>query len=152
MDIKKIVIGFSILMMLSGGTISVMKWLEVGPFEKTSGGEGEEKEVVPDVPPIDIAIDQLVVPVFSGDQVVATVVIGLKIQVIGSDNEELVTKILPRLSDGFLRDLYTFIPRVIRKQRQLNAAILGERLKLIADRVAGPNRIHKIVVESMTEQ
>lgn len=151
MDIKKIVIAFSVLLMLFGGAISVMKWMEIGPFAPV-GEAAEKKEAKPDAPPIDIAMDQLIIPVFSGDQVVATVIIGLKLQVIGSENEESVTKILPRLSDGFLRDLYTFIPRVIRKQRKLNAAILSERMKLIADRVAGPDRIHKIVIESMIEQ
>ncbi|MHA1597197.1 MAG: hypothetical protein ACTSV1_00600 [Alphaproteobacteria bacterium] len=150
---KKIVIAFSILLMLSGGAVSVMKWMEIGPFEPVDERAlTEENAATTDEATIDIPLDPLIIPVFSGDQVVATVMIGVKLQVIGSDNEEAVTKILPRLSDGFLRDLYSFIPRVIRKQRKLNAAILGERMKLIADKVAGPDLVHKIVVESMTEQ
>jgi len=152
MDIKKIVIAFAVLLMLSGGTISVMKWMEVGPFAPVDETAEAEKEAEPEVPPIDIPLDSLIIPVFSGNEVIATVVIGVKLQVKGTENEEKITKILPRLSDGFLRDLYAFIPRVISKQRKLNAEILSGRMKLIGDKIAGPNILHKVVVESMNEQ
>ena len=32
MDVKKIIIIFAILLMIGGGTISVLKWLQIGPF------------------------------------------------------------------------------------------------------------------------
>ena len=152
MDIKKIVIAFAVLLMLSGGTISVMKWMEVGPFAPVDETAEAEKEAEPEVPPIDIPLDSLIIPVFSGNEVIATVVIGVKLQVKGTENEEKIIKILPRLSDGFLRDLYAFIPRVISKQRKLNAEILSGRMKLIGDKIAGPDILHKVLVESMNEQ
>jgi hypothetical protein len=153
MDVKKIVIIFSMLLMISGATISVLKWLKVGPFAEVSEEElQKQKEVIPDVPPVAIPMDDLTVPIFAEDRVAATVMIKLKLEVIGSENEEKVTKLLPRLSDAFFKDLYVFIPRVIRRQNKLNTTILVERMKMIGDKVMGPNVIHNIIIEEVLER
>ncbi len=153
MDVKKIVIIFSIFLMLSGGTVSVLKWLQIGPFAVATEEEANAGDMaVPDEPPVTIDMDDLYISILAEDKVAATVMIKLKIEVIGKENEEKVTKILPRLSDAFFKDLYAFIPRVIRRQRKLNANILSERLKMTGDKVMGPNVIHDIIIEEVTER
>ncbi|MBC8268237.1 MAG: hypothetical protein H8E36_05775 [Rhodospirillaceae bacterium] len=153
MDVKKIVIIFSVLLMLSGGTVSVLKFLEMGPFAPVTEEElNAEKEVVPDVPPVAIAMDDLYISILAEDRVAATVMIKLSVEVIGKENEEKVTKLLPRLGDSFFKDLYVFIPRVIRRQNKLNADILSERLLMVGKKVMGPNVINNIIIEEVNER
>ncbi len=151
MDMKKIVIVFAVLLMVSGGAISVLKWLEIGPFAPVIVGAVEE-EAKSEEPPVAIPMDDLVIPLFSDDSVVATVMIHLSLEVLGSENEEKVNKVLPRLSDAFLRDLYTFIPRVVRKQKKLTAEILQKRLLMTGNKVVGEGVINKVVIESVVER
>jgi len=80
------------------------------------------------------------------------VMINLKLEVQGADNEEKVTKLLPRLSDAFLRDLYAFIPRVVRQEGKLTPSILKERMKMTGEKVVGPGVIHDIIIEEVTER
>ena len=150
MDMKKIVIVFAVLLMISGGAISVLKWLEIGPFAPVV--VDEVAEVVPDEPPVSIPMDDLVIPIFSDDAVAATVMIRLSLDVQGGEKEDKVNKVLPRLSDAFLRDLYTFIPRIVRKQQKLTAAILQQRLLMTGNKVVGDKVISKVVIESVSER
>jgi len=76
----------------------------------------------------------------------------LNLEVIGKENEEKVTKLLPRLGDSFFKDLYVFIPRVIRRQNKLNTDILTERLMMIGEKVMGPNVINNVIIEEVNER
>jgi len=153
MDVKKIVIIFSVLLMISGGTVSVLKFLKIGPFAvATEAEKNAQKEVVPDTPPVAIDMDDLYISILAEDKVAATVMIKLQIEVIGKENEDNVTKLLPRLSDAFFKDLYVFIPRVIRRESKLNANILSERLKMTGDKVMGPDVINRVVITEVTER
>lgn len=152
MDIKKIVIIFSIFLMLSGGTISVLKWLQIGPFAPETEDEMKAEEDVADEPPVAIAMDDLYISILIEDRVAATVMIKLNVEVIGQENEDKVNKLLPRLSDAFFKDLYVFIPRVIRRQNKLSAEILTERLMMVSHKVMGANVINNVVIEELNER
>lgn len=152
MDIKKIVIIFSMLLMISGATISVLKWLEIGPFAVEDETQAAaEDEVVPEAPPISIPLEAMHIPIFTDETIAATVMIKISIEVVGPENEAKVTKILPRLGDAFFKDLYVFIPRVIRRQNKLSPGILVERLKLTATKVTEPGVIKNIIIDEVSE-
>ncbi len=146
---KKIVIIFAVLLMGSGATISILKWLKLGPFEETAAIE--EEVVEPEIPPVVISMEDLNIPIFSDDSVAATVMVRLKIQVIGPENEAEVVKKLPRLGDAFFKDLYVFIPRVLRHQNKLTSDILVEKLKRTADKVMEPGVIDDIIVDELAQ-
>ena len=148
MDAKKLVIIFAVLLMLSGGTISVLKWLKIGPFSDTI--ELAEKSA-PDEPPVAIEMDKLSIPIFAENRVAATILIELKVDAIGAENQEMITKLLPRLSDAFFKDLYIFIPRLIRRKNKLTTRILAERRKKTADKVLGPGVLHSVIILKVTE-
>lgn len=159
MDVKKIVIGFSILLMLSGATVSVMKWMKVGPFQELTPEQIAAQEstannepVVPNEPPVAIEMDTLNIPIFAEDRLAATVIIKLKIETVGTENHDKVLKLQPRLTDAFFKDLYVFIPRVVRQQNKLNIDILTERIKMTGNKVLGPNVIHNVIIEEVTER
>ena len=146
---KKFVIVFAMLLMLSGGTISIMKTLEMGPFAKNEG-EGAEEAVL-DEPPRFIEMGLLLIPIFSGDRVATTIQIQIRLETIGTENEDKVNKMMPRINDAFLRDLYAFIPRLIRKEGKIRAIVVKKRLELIAGKVADPDLISNVLVQSITD-
>ena len=149
MDAKKIVIIFAVLLMLSGGTISVLKFLKISPF--SDAVDVSEDETDPIEPPIAIKMDKLSIPIFAEGGVAATILIDLKVEAIGTESHEMITKLLPRLTDAFFRDLYVFIPRLIRRKNKLTKSILVERLKQTADKVLGPDVIHNVIIVKVSE-
>jgi hypothetical protein len=147
---KIAVIIFAVLVMLGGGAISVMKWLQIGPFELTGGELAEQQES--QEPPRFIDMDQLTIPIFQGEKVVANFQIQLKLEALGEANESKLLRLLPRLSDAFWRDLYAFIPRLLRKERQIDAIVIKERLRLVGEKVVGKGVINNILVQSLANQ
>jgi hypothetical protein len=148
MDAKKIVIIFAVLLMLTGGTISVLKWLQIGPFSNST--EVEEKAAPVD-PPVTIKMDKLSIPIFAEDRIAGTILIELKVEAIGLENQEMITKLLPRLSNAFFKDLYVFIPQLIRRKIKLTTMVLSERMQKVADKLFGPDVLHKVIIVKVTD-
>ena len=148
---KKIVIAVAVVLMLAGGTISVLKFLGIGPF-----GDDEVVEIVvtgttPGEAPNFVTMDVLVIPIFQGDKVAATVQIQLKLEAADVESASKIVRLLPRLGDAFLRDLYGFIPRHLRKEERLDVALIKDRLQLVSDKVAGPGVIKSVLVQALLE-
>jgi hypothetical protein len=97
-------------------------------------------------------MDRLTIPIFAEDRVAATVLIDLKVEAIGAENQEMITKLLPRLSGAFFKDLYVFIPRVIRRHNKLSTDILAERMKQTGDKVLGPGVLHSVTIVEVSER
>ena len=75
----------------------------------------------------------------------------LKVEAIGLENQDMITKLLPRLSDAFFKDLYVFIPQLIRRKIKLTTRILSERMQKVADKVFGPDILHKVIIVKVTD-
>ena len=155
---KKLVIIFTVVIMLAGATVSVLKTMELGPFAPApvAEGEGQEngkpaaKQSMED-PPLFIDVEPLNIPVFHEDRVAATVQIQLKLEAIGEENEEEIIRLMPRISDAFLRDMHAFIPRLLKKEERINVVIIKKRLQIISERLVGPNLINNILVQSVSD-
>ena len=146
---KKLVIAVAIMLMLAGATISVLKWLGIGPFGDPA--EVEATGTTPDEPLHFVTMDVLVIPIFQGEKVAATVQIQLKLEATNVENASEIARLLPRLYDAFLRDLYGFIPRHLRKKERLDVALIKDRLQLVGDKVAGPGVIKSVLVQAVLE-
>jgi hypothetical protein len=146
---KKIVIAFAMLLMLSGGAISVMKTMGLGPFAK-SEGEAAEARMLSE-PPRFIEMGLLLIPIFSGDRVITTIQIQIKLETKGTEREAKINKLMPRINDLFLRDLYAFIPRLVKKEGKIRAIVIKKRLEMLATKVAGPDLISNVLVQSITD-
>ena len=146
---KKIVIGAAVLLMLAGATVSVLKWLGIGPFGNGDAVETVATGTTPGEPPRFVTMDVLVIPIIQGDKVAALVQIQLKLEAGTVENAAEIARLLPRLSDAFLRDLYGFIPRHLRKEERLNVALIKDRLQLVGDKVAGPGVIKSVLVQAV---
>ena len=148
---KKIVIAVAVILMLAGGTFGVLKWLGIGPFGDGDVVEVEATGTTPGEPPSFVTMDVLVIPIFQGDKVAATVQIQLKLEAADVESASEIARLLPRLSDAFLRDLYGFIPRHLRKEERLDVALIKDRLQLVGDKVAGPGVIKSVLVQAVLE-
>lgn len=149
---KRLVIAFALLILLSGVTISVLKWLEIGPFSQSETEEaavGTAKEI--DESTRFIEMEPMVVPIFQGDQVAASIQISLKLETTGAENEAKIKRMMPRLSHAFLRDLYAFIPRLLKREERLDVAILKRRLLITADNVLESGTVDDILVQSVVD-
>ena len=60
---------FALLLLIGGGTLSVMKWLEIGPFAPE---DEMAEEVVPVLPPRFLDMDPIIVPLIQDGGVAAT--------------------------------------------------------------------------------
>ena len=153
---KKLVIILAVLIMVAGATVSVMKTMGLGPFapkpvaEGAGDGTTASKQSQED-PPRFIDVEPLNIPVFHEDRVAATVQIQLKLEAIGEENEEQIIRLLPRISDAFLRDMHAFIPRLLKKEERINVVIIKKRLQIISERLVGPNLISNILVQSVSD-
>jgi flagellar basal body-associated protein FliL len=147
--VRTIAIAVAIILMIAGAAVGVMKQLQWGPFAPQA-----EQAAVPESPveqPRFIDMDPLVIPIFAEDRVVAAIQIQLKLETTGAANESHLNRIKPRLSDAFLRELYSFIPRLVQKGGQLDVLAIKRRLQMIADNVAGPGRINSVLVQSVSD-
>lgn len=146
--VRTIAIAVAIILMIAGGAVGIMKQLEWGPFAPRVE---QAAPVAPVEQPRFIDMDPLVIPIFSEDRVVAAIQIQLKLETLGAANEIYLNTIKPRLSDAFLRELYSFIPRLVQKGGQLDVLAIKRRLQMIADNVAGAGRINGVLVQSVSD-
>jgi hypothetical protein len=149
--VRVVTIVVAVILMIVGGTVGIMKQLEMGPFAPDNGVADQTAAADPAEPPRFLDMDPLIIPLFAGDTVAGRVQIQIKLETKGAENEEFLTHVMPRLSDAFLRELYAYLPRVIRKQGNIDVFLIKRRLQLVADKTAGEGRIDNILIQSVTE-
>lgn len=151
---KKLVIIFAMLLMLVGGSLTSLKYLKVGPFVETEE-EGKKKEEA-EKPVEDttkfVDMDPLAISIFQGNAVAAIIQIQLKLETNGEDNVVKIKRIMPVIIDAFLRDLHSFLPRLLKAEERLDILIIKQRLQLISDKVAGKGLIKNVLVQSVIDQ
>jgi len=156
---KKLVIAIAILIMLSGGMISVLKYLEIGPFEKTAEEIAAQNAVDPtkeraksffEERPRYIEMDPIQVPVFQDNGVAGTIIINYKIEVLNTGNERLVAKSKRQLGDALIKDFSYYIPRTLRNNKTLDVTLIKYRIIMVADRLLGDGAVNDALIQSMT--
>ena len=148
---KKLILIFAILVMLSGGTIGSLKWLELGPFQTKGTAKKVALKVEKDTT-IFIDMEPLGIPIFRGNKVAATIQIQVKLETNGEDNAEKIKHIMPVLTDAYVRDLHSFLPRLLRSEERIDVLIIKQRLQFIGNKVAGKGLIDNVLVQSVIDQ
>ena len=153
---KKLVIAFAVLIMLAGGTVSILKYLEVGPFEKPVV-EGEvvdpEKEKAKsffEQRPRYIEMDPIQVPVFQDDGVAGTIMIHYKLEALTLDNERKIAKAKRQLGDALIKDFSYYIPRTLRNNKTLDVTLVKYRIMMVANRLLGEEVVSDALIQAMT--
>ncbi len=140
------------LLMLIGGTIGALKFLELGPFQSEKGAVIkviEKKEIDTTV---FIDMDPLAIPIFQGNKVAATIQILVKLETNSEDNAEIIKDRMPVIIDAFIRDLHSFMPRLLKAKERVDVLIIKQRLQMVADKVAGKGLIQNVLVQSILDQ
>lgn len=139
-----------VLVMIAGGTFSAMKTFQLGPFAPET--EVSDEPVISDEPAIFIDLDPLLINIFEGASVATTVQVTVKLEALGTDNASLVNKNLPKITDTFLRDLHSFLPRIMKNNdSRIDIFVIKKRLKLMADRLYPDMRINDVLIQSISE-
>jgi len=139
----------ALVLILTGGTVSVLILMKLGPFQEEPTVEVEEEEE--EVKSIFIDMEPILIPIFQGDDVVAKVQIQLKLETKSSKKAVKIQRIMPRIADTFIKDLHAFMPRLLKKEERIDVFILKQRLKLIADRRFGKGLIGDVLVQSVLD-
>jgi len=117
---KKIVMIFAFLVMLGGGTASILKFLQIGPFQELRKEEKQPKaQKIEDI--ITIDMDPLITTIFQENRVAALVQIELKLETQGDKRAERIKYLLPVINDAFLKDMHSFMPRLLKAEERLDA-------------------------------
>lgn len=146
---KRLAILIAFLLVAGGIAVGAMRFMQVGIFAPPPG---EQETVKPPDPPSFVDMDPLIINVFDGTSITATVQIVVKLQAIGSDNKEFVQRNLPRISHAFLQDLHSFLPRLIKRgDSNIDVFILKKRLKLIADRLFPEQQVNDVLIQAINE-
>ncbi len=148
---KFVIIGIAALVVLLGGGFAALKALKIGPFAPEHVVDEHAAPPVKLEPPRFVTVDPFVVPVFVGNQVAAQIQVTVKLEAVGAENEQKIMKLLPRLSNALYKDLYAFIPRLLREDDRLNVLVLRKRMQMVADKVAGPGIIDGVLIQSVTD-
>lgn len=153
---KKLVIAFAILIMLAGGTVSVLKYLEVGPFEKpATEGEITDPEKAKaksffEERPRYIEMDPIQVPVFQDNGVAGTIMIHYKLESMTVENERKIAKAKRQLGDALIKDFSYYIPRTLRNNKTLDVTLVKYRIMMVANQLLGEDVVSDALIQAMT--
>ena len=149
---KKLILLFAMFLFLIGGTIGLLKFLEIGPFKPKKGEV--KKVVIKEVVDTTVFIDMepMAIPVFQGNRVAATVQIQVKLETNNENKAERIKEMMPIIIDAFVRDLHSFMPRLLRAEERIDILIIKQRLQLIGDKVTGKGTISNVLVQSIIDQ
>jgi len=148
---KKLLLIFGLLVMLCGGTVSALKFLKLGPFQGEEVVEEKPEEQV-EATILFVDMEPLAIPVFQGNRVAATVQIEVKLVTNSKDNVERIKQIMPIITNAFVRDLHSFMPRLLKAEERIDVLIIKQRLQLISNKVAGKGLIKNVLVQSVIDQ
>ena len=59
---------------------------------------------------------------------------------------------MPVLTDAYVRDLHSFLPRLLRSEERIDVLIIKQRLQFIGNKVAGKGLIDNVLVQSVINQ
>lgn len=149
---KKLLLIFGLLIMLGGGTVSSLKFLNLGPFKGDEVVEEDKQEEEVDDTTLFVDMEPLAIPIFQGNRVAATVQIQVKLETNGKDNVDRIKRIMPIITDAFVRDLHSFMPRLLKSEERIDVLIIKQRLQFISDKVAGKGLIKNVLVQSVVDQ
>jgi flagellar basal body-associated protein FliL len=148
--VKIFVVILVLVIVLAGGAFSVLKYMEIGPFAPEDAIS--EDTVISNEPSVFIDVEPLLVNIFQDSEVATVIQISIKLETRGKDNASYVNKQLPKITDILLRDMHSFLPRVMKKEgAELDVFVLKKRLKLMIDKLIPDRRVHDVLIQSVSE-
>ena len=148
---KKILVILAALFILAGGAVAVLKWLGLGPFEDPGVAQEQQEPEEPKEETIFIDMEPIMVPLLQGNSVAALVQVQIKLETAGQENAIFLKRRMPKISDAYVRDLHSFMPRMLKQTERIDVLILKQRLQVIGDRLFGKGLINDVLVQSVID-
>ncbi len=147
---KKIVIAFIVLVLMIAATVGIAKFMQIGPFEPAPAeDEVEQKEKKLDAENLSrLEMDGMLVNVFNDGRIASTFQVNVVFEVERDRLSEL-NAFRDKVRDAVLTDLHSFVPRMLRQTENLDVQVLGDRIKLVAERYMGKGAIYQVLITSV---
>lgn len=148
---KKFLVIFATLLMISGSLTSSMKFMELGPFKPKDAIVEQVEEEEDIVKSIFIDMEPILIPIFKNNAPAAKIQIQIKLETKSTEKAIKIQRMMPRIADTYVQDLHGFMPRLLKDKERIDVFILKQRLKLISDRKFGKGLIEDILVQSVID-
>ena len=152
---KIVIFVFVGIILLSGGSIGLMMYLEIGPFaneEKKTNVDSTTKDEKPENKIViqTVTMAPLSIPIIQNGKIALNLQLEVQIDTTEKKAPKLQEK-LPILKDAYVRDLFSFIPRQLRKSKKLDQETLRRRLQVMGQRTIGKGIILAVNIISYSE-
>jgi len=152
---KIVIFVFVGIILLSGGSIGLMMYLEIGPFANEDKKANENSTTKDEKPEKKIAVQTvtmapLSIPIIQNGKIALNLQLEVQIDTTKKKAPKLREK-LPILKDAYVRDLFSFIPRQLRKSKKLDQETLRRRLQVMGQRTVGKGIILAVNIKSYSE-
>ncbi|MSO85139.1 MAG: hypothetical protein EXR02_02900 [Rhodospirillales bacterium] len=147
---KLLVPGLAVIFLLAGGTVGVLKWMELGPFapEEIAGAEAPVASRRREAPRY-MDIDPINVVVLQNNRPRSIVQITVKLEVASEKDSAIIQKRLIRLTSALITDLHDFLPRLLREVDQIEIDLLKDRIQYVADKTLGKGLVRQVLIQSV---
>lgn len=146
---RLIVPALAVILLLAGGSVGVMKWMQLGPFapEEVAGEEtpAPRKSAQPryvDIDPINVAVIQ-------NNRPRSVVQITVKLEVASEKDANAIQKKMIRLTNALVTDLHDFLPRLLREVDYIELDLLRDRMQFVADKTLGKGLVKQVLIQSV---
>lgn len=152
---KIVIIIFTGVVLLAGGSVVLLQQMEMGPFASEETNVEEEKKVE-DRPQseeakfLSVGMEPLSIPIIQDGKVRLNLQIEIELKTTENQEPNLKQQ-LPILKDAYISDLFSFIPRQLRKSKKLDKETLERRLQIVGKRAIGKEKIKAVVIKSYSE-
>ena len=152
---KIVIFVFVGIILLSGGSVALMMQMEIGPFaneEKKANVDSTPKDEKPEkkIAIETVTLAPLSIPIIQNGKIALN--LQLEVQIDTAEKKALkLREKLPILKDAYVRDLFSFIPRQLRKSKKLDQETLRRRLRVVGQRTIGKGIILAVNIKSYSE-
>ena len=152
---KIVIFVFVGIILLSGGSVALMMQMEIGPFaneEKKANVDSTPKDEKPEkkIAIETVTMAPLSIPIIQNGKIALNLQLEVEIDTTEINAPKLQEK-LPILKDAYVRDLFSFIPRQLRKSKKLDQETLRRRLQVMGQRTIGKGIILSVNIKSYSE-
>jgi len=152
---KIVIFVFVGIILLSGGSVALMMQMEIGPFaneEKKANVDSTPKDEKPEkkIAIETVTMAPLSIPIIQNGKIALNLQLEVQIDTTQKKAPKLREK-LPILKDAYVRDLFSFIPRQLRKSKKLDQETLRRRLRVVGQRTIGKGIILAVNIKSYSE-
>ena len=153
---KIIIIIFTGVIILAGGSVVLLQQMAMGPFASEETNVEEENKAEEETPQseeakfLSVGMEPLSIPIIQDGKVRLNLQIEIELKTTEQQEPNLKQQ-LPILKDAYISDLFSFIPRQLRKSKKLDKDTLERRLQIVGKRAIGKEKIKAVVIKSYSE-